>query len=62
MKRDDLPPMMLRQLVWQRRTLARDVGKTFDQLIEARVDPTPFLEAVQRAIDEATATEYRDAA
>lgn len=39
MTRKDLPSSVTRDLAWRRRALVRDVGRTFDALVDAGVEP-----------------------
>lgn len=59
--RDDLPEPVARQIAWQRRRAAREVGRMFDELVDAHIDPSPWLAGIKRLHAELQA-ERQDAA
>lgn len=44
--RSDLPEPVKRRLAAERRKAAREIGRMFDELVEAGVDPRFFLRGV----------------
>ena len=46
--RNDLPAPVARQLEWQRRALVREIGRMYNELIDAHIDPTPWLKGIRQ--------------
>lgn len=51
--RRDLPTPLRTELDAERKTLCRAVGATYERLVEAHIDPAPFVAAVMHMLAEA---------